>query len=66
MREKSEAVNSKAMTPKNILIVDDDADFRANLEDILLDEGYTPVAVGLCSEGLNLAREREPARPARS
>ncbi len=47
------------MTPKNILIVDDDADFRANLEDILVDEGYAPVAVGMCSEALDVARERE-------
>ena len=47
------------MTPKNILIVDDDVDFRANLEDILIDEGYTPVAVGLCSEALDVARGRE-------
>ena len=47
------------MTPKNILIVDDDADFRANLEDILVDEGYAPIAVGLCSEALDVAKERE-------
>ena len=47
------------MTPKNILIVDDDADFRANLEDILVDEGYAPVAVGLCSEALGVARDRK-------
>jgi PAS domain S-box-containing protein len=47
------------MMPKNILIVDDDADFRANLEDILAGEGYAPIAVGLCSEALNLARGRQ-------
>ena len=47
------------MTQKNILIVDDDADFRANLEDILIDEGYAPIAVGLCSEALDRARENE-------
>jgi len=40
------------MTEKNILIVDDDPDFRANLEDILVDEGYTLFAAGLCSEAL--------------
>jgi DNA-binding NtrC family response regulator len=44
------------MTPKNILIVDDDADFRANLEDILAGEGYAPIAAGLCSEALDLVR----------
>jgi PAS domain S-box-containing protein len=47
------------MTEKNILIVDDDPDFRANLEDILVDEGYTLFAVGLCSEALEVVRKHE-------
>jgi len=47
------------MTPKTILIVDDDIDLRDNLNDILIDEGYVPISAGQCSEALNLARERD-------
>ena len=42
------------MINKTILIVDDDAEFRNNLEDILGDEGYTTLSAGSCSEALSI------------
>ena len=53
------ARDAEIMTPKTILIVDDDIDLRDNLNDILIDEGYVPISAGQCSEALNLARERD-------
>jgi DNA-binding NtrC family response regulator len=38
------------LTTKTVLIVDDDAEFRNNLEDILEDEGYASLSAGICSE----------------
>ena len=47
------------MMPKPLLIVDDDVDFRANLEDILVNEGYDPITAGLYSEALDVVRSRK-------
>ena len=43
----------------NILIVDDDRDFRENLSAILKDEGYTPVTAATGKEAMKRALEDE-------
>ena len=48
------------MSPKTVLIVDDDKDFTDNLEDILHEEGYTVFSAGTCADALELAREKKP------
>ena len=48
------------MPPKTVLIVDDDAALRDSLKDILVEEGYTPIAVGSCSEALAIAKTHPP------
>jgi FixJ family two-component response regulator len=48
------------MIANTILIVDDDAELRDNLTDILQDEGYEPFSAATCAEGLRLASERKP------
>ncbi|MBI4776246.1 MAG: response regulator [Deltaproteobacteria bacterium] len=45
---------------KTVLIVDDDADLRNNLEDILGDEGYITLNAGTCSEALSVVRAHKP------
>ena len=47
------------MRAKPILIVDDDAAFRDNLEDILKDEGYESFSASLCTEAVKLAKNRK-------
>ncbi|MCK4603259.1 MAG: response regulator, partial [Deltaproteobacteria bacterium] len=48
------------MIANTILIVDDDAELRDNLTDILQDEGYELLNAATCAEGLRLASERRP------
>jgi PAS domain S-box-containing protein len=48
------------MIANTILIVDDDAELRDNLTDILQDEGYELLTAATCAEGLKLASERRP------
>ena len=45
---------------KTVLVVDDDAALRDNLNDILRDAGYLPIPAVNCAEALALARERNP------
>jgi PAS domain S-box-containing protein len=45
---------------KTVLIVDDDADLRNNLEDILGDEGYVTLDAGSCSEALDIVKMQQP------
>ena len=45
---------------KTVPIVDDDAALRDTLEDILSEEGYSPISAGSCAEALAVARERPP------
>jgi PAS domain S-box-containing protein len=45
---------------KTVLVVDDDADLRDNLIDILRDEGYHPLPAASCAEALELAGKRNP------
>ena len=45
---------------RTVLIVDDDAALRDTLEDILSEEGYSPISAGSCAEALAVARERPP------
>ena len=45
---------------KTVLIVDDDADLRNNLEDILGDEGYVTLDAGTCSDALNIVKAQQP------
>lgn len=49
------------MNAKTLLIVDDDDGLRDSLEDILIDEGYTPFSAPTCSEAMQIAEEKEPA-----
>ena len=46
-------------TKHNILIVDDDPDFRENLSGILRDEGYVPVTAATGKEAMERVREDE-------
>ncbi len=48
------------MIAKTILVVDNDAELRDNLTDILQDEGYELLTAATCAEGLKLAIERRP------
>ncbi|MCE2993640.1 MAG: sigma-54 dependent transcriptional regulator [Candidatus Jidaibacter sp.] len=43
---------------KNILIIDDKADIRDLISDILSDEGYTPVSVSNASDAINAVKEQ--------
>lgn len=43
----------------HILVVDDEAEIRASLENILRDEGYTVTSSGTATEGLELIRDVE-------
>lgn len=45
---------------KTVLVVDDDAALRDNLNDILKEEGYLPISATNYSEAMVLARERNP------
>ena len=47
------------MIRKAILIVDDDAALRDNLEDILSDEGYEPLSACSCADAMKLAGDRK-------
>ena len=48
------------MMEKTVLVVDDDAALRDNLNDILKEEGYLPILAANCSEAMVLAREHNP------
>ena len=45
---------------KSILVVDDDADIRHSLTEILVDEGYAALTAGNGSEALSLIRANHP------
>lgn len=48
------------MTNEKILIIDDDEELRENLEEILLDNHFTPTACGSAREALELIGENTP------
>jgi CheY-like chemotaxis protein len=50
--------------PATILLVEDDADIRTSLADILTDEGYRVRTAANGSEALQQLRERDTPRPA--
>jgi DNA-binding NtrC family response regulator len=45
----------------SVLVVDDDADARATLEEVLTEAGYVPMLAADAQSGLDLVRQRSPA-----